>query len=58
MKEYKVTVDSSMKGDNSPDSIGKKINEMIGEGWTLEHVTSFATTNVSKFYCIFAREKP
>jgi len=57
VKEYKVTVDSSMKGDNNPDAIGKKINELVAEGWSLAHVTSFATTNVSKFYCIFERDK-
>ena len=57
MLEYKVIQDSSMKGDNSAEALTKKINEHVAEGWRLAHVTSFATTNVSKFYCVFEREK-
>lgn len=57
MLEYKVTVDTSMKGANSPEAIEKTINEHIAQGWRFTQITSFATTNVSKVYCVFEREK-
>lgn len=57
MLEYKVVMDQSMKGDNNADAIAKKVNEMVEAGWRLAHVTSFATTNVSRVYCFFEREK-
>ena len=38
--EYKVTVDQSMKGENDPKALDKKMKEMSVEGWRLAHVTS------------------
>lgn len=39
-KEYKVTVDQSLKAENDPKAVEKKMNEMGSAGWTLAHVTS------------------
>jgi hypothetical protein len=39
-KEYKVTVDHSLKAENSPTAIEKKMQELAREGWELKHVTS------------------
>lgn len=39
-KEYKVTVDQSLKAENSPNAIEKKMQELAREGWELKHVTS------------------
>lgn len=39
-KEYKVTVDQSLKAENSPTAIEKKMQELAREGWELKHVTS------------------
>ena len=39
-KEYKVTVDQSLKAENSPTAIERKMQELAREGWELKHVTS------------------
>lgn len=39
-KEYKVTVDQSLKAENDPKALEKKMQELGREGWELEHVTS------------------
>jgi hypothetical protein len=39
-KEYKVTVDQSMKAENDPKAIERKMQELGREGWELKHVTS------------------
>ena len=57
MLEYKVIEDTSMAGANKPDALEKKTNDMVHQGWRLAHVTSFATTNVSKVYLFFERER-
>lgn len=58
MFEYRVTSDVSTKGDNNPEAIAKKINEMAADGWRLSKVTSFADIrNVSRVYCFFERER-
>ncbi|MFC2039177.1 DUF4177 domain-containing protein [Chloroflexota bacterium] len=56
MLEYKVIEDTSMAGGNSPKAIEKKVNDMVRQGWRFAHVTSFATTAVSKVYLFFERE--
>jgi len=55
MLDYKVIEDTSMSGANKPDALEKKINDTIRQGWRLAHVTSFATTAVSKVYLFFER---
>ena len=57
MLEYKVIEDTSMAGANKPDALEKKVNDMVRQGWCLAHVTSFATTSVSKVYLFFNRER-
>jgi len=57
MLEYKVIEDTSMSGSNKPDALEKKTNDMVRQGWRLAHVTSFATTNVSKVHLFFERER-
>ena len=42
-KEYKVTVDQSMKADNNPSAIEKKMQELAREGWELKDVTSITS---------------
>ena len=39
-KEYKVTVDQSLKAENDPKVLEKKMQELGREGWELKHVTS------------------
>ena len=39
-KEYKVTVDQSLKAENDPKALEKKMQELGREGWELKHVTS------------------
>ena len=39
-KEYKVTVDVSVKAENDPKALEKKMHELAREGWELKHVTS------------------
>lgn len=58
MLEYKVITDVSTKGDNNPEAITKKVNELAADGWRLSHTTSFADLrNVSRVFCFFEREK-
>lgn len=40
MKEYRVTVDQSLKAENDPKAIEKVMREAAREGWELKHVTS------------------
>lgn len=59
--EYKVTVDQSMKAENDPKAIDKKMNEMSAEGWRLAHVTSVTPggsgdiMTVSRIYLFWER---
>ena len=39
-KEYKVTVDQSLKAENDPEALAKKMQELARERWELKHVTS------------------
>src|SRR5712691_9337369 len=39
-KEYKVTVDQSLKAENNPVVLEKKMQELGREGWELKQVTS------------------
>lgn len=39
-KEYKVTVDQSLKAENDPKALEKKMQELGREGWELKNVTS------------------
>ena len=39
-KEYKVTVDQSLKAENNPAALEKRMQELGREGWELKHVTS------------------
>jgi hypothetical protein len=41
-KEHKVTVDQSLKADNDPKALEKKMQELGREGWELKHATSLA----------------
>jgi hypothetical protein len=40
VKEYKVTVDQSLKAENDPKALEKKMQELGREGWELKHVTA------------------
>jgi len=42
-KEYKVTVDESLKAENDPKALEKKMYEMSTTGWRLSHVTSVSS---------------
>ncbi len=57
MLEYRVIEDTSMSGSNKPEALEKKVNDMVHQGWRFVDVTSFATTNVSKVYLFFERER-
>jgi len=39
-KEYKVTVDQSLKAENDPKALEKVMREAAKDGWELKHVTS------------------
>lgn len=39
-KEYKVTVDQSLKAQNNAAALERKMQELAREGWELKHVTS------------------
>ena len=39
-KEYKVTVDQSLKAENDPKALERKMQELGREGWELKHVAS------------------
>jgi len=43
-KEYKVTVDQSLKAENDPRAMEKRMQELGREGWELKHVTSVTAT--------------
>jgi hypothetical protein len=43
-KEFKVTVDTSLKAENSTGVLEKAMNDMSSAGWSLVHVTSFLDT--------------
>jgi hypothetical protein len=59
--EYKVTVDQSMKAENDPKALEKKMNEISTEGWRLAHVTSVTPGSsgeimaVSRIYLFWER---
>ena len=61
MREYKVTVDQSLKGENDPKAIEKKMHELARQGWELKHVTSVATSGgelvtPSRIYLFWERQ--
>jgi hypothetical protein len=59
--EYKVTVDQSVKAENDPKALDKKMNEMSAGGWRLAHVTSVTPggsgdiMTVSRIYLFWER---
>lgn len=62
-EEYKVTFDQSMRAENDPKAIEKKMNELAREGWELRQVTSVRSgggeNNVfefSRIYLFWERE--
>lgn len=57
MKEYKVTRDVSMKGDNSPEALEKMMNDLGGQGWRLAEVATFAAGATQKMYFYWERDK-
>ena len=60
--EYKVTVDQSVKAENDPKALEKKMNEMSVAGWRLAHVTSVTPggsgeiMSVSRIYLFWERD--
>jgi len=59
-KEYKVTVDQSMKADNNPAALEKRMLELAREGWELKNVTSVTTggdniVQTSRIYLFWER---
>jgi hypothetical protein len=61
--EFKVIVDTSVKSENDPKALEKKMNEMSRAGWSLAHVTSVSEgggsdniMNVSRIYLFWQRE--
>lgn len=60
-KEYKVTIDQSLKAENDPKALEKKMQELAREGWELKHVTSIvagggeAIVNASRIYLFWER---
>ena len=59
-KEYKVTVDQSMKADNNPAALEKKMQELARDGWELKNVTSVTTggdniVQTSRIYLFWER---
>ena len=61
MKEYKITVDQSLKAENDPRALEKKMQELAREGWELKHVTSLMAGGTelvtpSRIYLFWERE--
>ena len=60
VKEYKVTVDQSLKGENDPKALERKMQELGREGWELKHVESVTVGNelpvVSRIYLFWERD--
>ncbi|TMC36134.1 MAG: hypothetical protein E6J24_02825 [Chloroflexi bacterium] len=62
MKDYKVTVDQSLKAENDPKALENKMRELAREGWELKHVTSLvaagseAIVTPSRIYLFWERE--
>ena len=54
-QEFKVTVDTSLKAENNPKALEKKMNEMSREGWSLTHITSFTDASGSDNIVITSR---
>ena len=46
-KEYKVTVDQSLKAENNPAALEKRMQELGREGWELRQVTSVTASSGS-----------
>jgi hypothetical protein len=64
-KEYKVTVDQSLKAENSSTALEKKMQELGREGWELKHVTSVVSggggeniVTTSRIYLFWERLAP
>ena len=64
-KEYKVTVDQSLKAENNPAALEKKIVELGREGWELKHVTTVVcggggenVVTTSSIYLFLERDEP
>jgi hypothetical protein len=61
-KEYKVTVDQSLKAENDPKALERSMRELAREGWELKHVTSVTAgtgqdiVNTSRIYLFWERD--
>ena len=49
MKEYRVTVDQSLRAENSPKSLDKTMQELAREGWEVKHITSVTVGSSEEF---------
>jgi hypothetical protein len=62
LKEYKVTVDQSLKAENDPKVLEKKMLELGRDGWELKNVTSVTSGSkddlitTSRIYLFWERE--
>jgi hypothetical protein len=61
--EFKVIVDTSVKSENDPKALERKMNELSRAGWSLTHVTSVSEgggsdniMNMSRIYLFWQRE--
>lgn len=64
-KEYKVTVDQSMKAENDPKALEKAMRELGKDAWELRHVTSVVSggggeniITTSRIYLFWERPAP
>ena len=64
-RSYKVTVDQSLKAENNPAALEKKIVELGREGWELKHVASVVSggggetiVTTSRIYLFWERDEP
>lgn len=62
MKEYKVTVDQSLKAENDPKALEKKMQELGRDGWELKGVTSVVSgggevITSSRIYLFWERDE-
>ncbi|HEV8534202.1 MAG TPA: hypothetical protein VGR87_00560 [Candidatus Limnocylindria bacterium] len=64
-QEFKVTVDQSLKAENDPRALEKRMTEMSRAGWSLMHITSVTNpggdnnvVSISRIYLFWQREMP
>jgi hypothetical protein len=63
-KEYKVTMDQSLKAENNAATIEKKMQELARDGWEFKGVTSIVAggsenlVNASRIYLFWERDEP